>query len=95
MRKRAFNAEISQNGIIKELFSNYKSHFPFLPTDPDDSFTEDIIQYANEEPVYILALGKPKTGTTTFCTLLAQALGLELISMEKFLNDLLLKFKED
>mmetsp|Transcript_186 Transcript_186/g.166 ORF Transcript_186/g.166 Transcript_186/m.166 type:complete len:86 (+) Transcript_186:1254-1511(+) len=53
------------------FLSDYKSHYKELPRDPEDSFMEDIIEYANHEPLYLLALGKPKMGTTTLCKQLA------------------------
>jgi len=79
----------------KELFKEYHSHYTSLPTDPDDSFTEDILEYANQEPLYILAIGFPKSGITTFCNNLAAKINLEVISIEKGLQDLLKKVQED
>ena len=90
------SASITQTTLYKdrELFSEFQSHFKSLPQDPEDSFEEDLLDYANEQPLYILVIGRPKSGVSTFCTSLAQKLGVQLISVETFIDALLAKIKE-
>ena len=89
-------ANLSQLTLYKdkELFSEYQSHFRDLPEDPENVFEEDLLDYANEQPLYILALGNPKSGVSTLCKSLAERLGVQLISIETFIDALLNKIKE-
>jgi len=91
------SSSLTQTTLYKdrELFSQFQSHFKSLPQDPEDSFEEDLLDYANEQPLYILVIGRPKSGVSTFCSLLAQKLGVQLISVETFIDALLAKIKEN
>ena len=47
--------------------TSFTSKYQKLPFDTLDPFNEDIIEYANQRPLQILVLAKPKTGCTSFC----------------------------
>ena len=76
------------------LFESYRSYYSELPTDNPDPFFDDLIEYAKQETLAILVIGKPKCGRTTLCQSLSQRLGVELVSIEAYIEKVFAKIRE-
>lgn len=55
---------------------------------------QDIIDDANKEPLKLLVIGKPRSGKSTLCQLLAQEFDLLHINVENWIAKLMAKIKD-
>jgi len=58
------------------------------------SYTQDLIDYATTPTPKVLLIGKPRCGKSTLAKLLAKKLGLVHVSVENWVNKLMVKIQK-
>lgn len=71
--------------------SKFVSASDKLPLEVED----DVIEFANREPLQITVIAKPRCGRSTFSKELARRLDLEYLDIEKVINKIFDKIKEN
>jgi len=64
---------------------NFKEYFStknYLPFDSPDPFYQDLKDFASDEVLQIMLVGKPKVGKSTFAKLLSLSINIEYIDLE-------------
>lgn len=82
-------------GEQKIDLSPYFSQHQFLPNDAKNTFYQDLLDYAQDQPLQLLVIGKQKVGKTVFAKLLAEKMELEFVDLEKLVQDILAKIKHN
>ena len=75
--------------------SKFASQYNRLPVDSPNPYEDDIIEYANRPPIQMLLLAKPKSGRSTFAKALAKRLDIEYIDLQRPIQRIFDKMKEN
>lgn len=80
---RLIQEEDKNLNLVIEKHLSYEDH---ILKDTDNTFLQDVLQYAKLVPLQLLTIGRPKSGKTTLAKSLAKKYNLIYISVESMID---------